>query len=241
MKKTLFYNFLFSLVLFSCAQEPSAVVSEGQAVNGGDSLVSSDSVIVNAVTYTGRNIFTRQSCTVDLSIVEENGSHVYLLNVDQNVHGAALPATEANMYRFDFATNTYSDAETGRGDLALAGAILRDGSKADINNLLNDEIATTLEYSIRIETTAPSAETFEEALEEVVANPSELANHRADLDYFDRVIFKIFHGGHYDSSGCERMVPTGVRQVEFNVSHSDDHDDDDHDDHDDDHDDHDHD
>lgn len=212
------------------------------ALTSATAFASGDTIKKNAVVFQGSDFFG-QSCNMALSLIEENGEHVFLTKMGYGIHGQALPDAETSLYRFDISTNSFGDAQNGTGPVTFGGAILNDGSEADMNNLAAYERSGQLAYSIRVETTATSAEDYEEALEEVVADPSQLAAYASTLDQINRVVVKIAHHGHFDAAGCVGFKLAGIGQFEFELDEHDGHDHDDHDDHDDhgDHDDHDHD
>jgi hypothetical protein len=243
MKNISLIALLLTLNLSACAQEPSAVVSAAQIAGGPSGLEAVDTITKNSVSYTGSDFFG-SSCGLDLSLIEEDGSHHFLVKVNYAVHGLALPDTEASLYRFDIASNSYSDSVTGNGTVTLGAALLNNDAEADMNSLSSYEAQGLLEYSVRVETGASSAMDFEESLEEVVNDPTKLSLFAAELDVVKRIVVKIGHAGHYDASGCIDMKLTGTSQVDFEIAEHgehDDHDEDEHEDHDEDEHDHDHD
>ena len=169
---------------------------------------------------------------------EKNGGHVFLTKLNYVLHGENMPATEARLYKFDRRTGKYSDPNSRGGDLTFGGLILNDNQDPDINLLRSYESTGALEYYLSIETGAYSAERYEEALETVVSDTTQLTTYTQILDKIKRVLSKKLHAGHYDASFCDGFKLDSVRAVTFEIGH---HDDDDHDhgDHDD-HDDHDH-
>lgn len=211
------------MLLISCAQEPSPVVSPLRAFTGVGDLNPTDSIIKNAAIFKGTDFFG-QSCGLAISLIEENGEHVFLTKLDYKLHGETLPAIESNLYRFDLASNTYSDPETGTGAVTFGGALLNDESEADLNQLATYEANGKLVYSLRIETNASSAHDYEEAIEEVISDPTQLAAYSSTLDQINRVVFKLAHAGHYDAAGCIGLKLDKVMTVEFEVGEHDDHD-----------------
>ncbi|MCF8058482.1 MAG: hypothetical protein K9K67_04245 [Bacteriovoracaceae bacterium] len=222
-------NFRYPLALFctlilnTCAQEPSPVVAAQSGFTGIADLNPAGPMTKNAVVYKGSDFFG-QSCGLAVSLIEENGEHLYLTKVNYKLHGETLPDVESTIYRFDLASNSYSDAETGNGNITLGAAILNDGSIADLNLLSVYESQGRLVYSLRVETTASSASSFDEALEKVVDDPQELAAYASTLDQISRIVFKINHAGHYDATGCLNLKLDSVSKTDFNVGHHDDHD-----------------
>lgn len=215
------------LSLSACAQEPSSVVSPDQIAGGSSALEQETDIISkNAINYSGTDFFG-SSCGLDLSIIEENGNHLFLVKVNYLLHGTVLPVTESSMFRFDLAANSYNDPDTEAGLLTLGAALLNNGTEADMNLLSTYESQGLLEYSVRVETNATSAIDFEEALEEVVVDPAALNLYKMELDLIERIVFKIAHAGHYDASGCIGMKLSGVSQVDFEIGEHDDHDHDD--------------
>lgn len=221
-------NLLFALLLLpmvsACAQEPNPVVAPlgGSVVDGAPNLGGTGPTAQKALYYTGTDFFG-QSCSFAISL--EEGSHELLTKVDYKVHGQALPDIEAGFYRFDITSNSYNDANSGEGKVTMAGALLNVDEEVDLNRLSEYESHGELEYSLRIETNASSYVDFEEAMEEVIEDETQLAAYSSTLDQIDRVIFKVGHAGHYDAGACVSIRLVDVREVEFSVAdHDGDHD-----------------
>lgn len=223
MKNIISLVILSTLALSSCAQEPSPVVDSLSGFTSIGDLNPADSIVKNAVTFKGTDFFGQQ-CGLALSLIEENGEHVFLTKLDYKLHGEELPAIETNLYRFVLGTNTYSDSQTGTGTVTFGGALLSDETEADMNQLSSYESTGNLLYSLRVETGAASATDYEEALEEVINDPSQLAAYSSSLDQITRIVFKLNHAGHYDASGCIGLKLDKVMTVEFKVGEHDDHD-----------------
>ena len=254
MKKVL-HSFLFIISLFyllSCAQEPNAVIAAkgGGDSSGYDPLNPGDAITKNAVIFKGSDLFGT-SCELALSVMEEDGGHVFLTKLNYVLHGENMPATEARLYKFDHRTGRYSGPNSRGGDhLKFGGLILNSNQDPDINLLRSYESTGALVYALIVEIDenfAYSAKIYEEALETVVSDTAQLSTYTPVLNKISRVVFKKAHVGHYDASSCDGFKLDSVRAVTFEIGHHDDDDDHDHDDDDhdhgdhDDHDDHDHD
>jgi len=238
MKKVL-HSFLFIISLFyllSCAQEPNAVIAAkgGGDSSGYDPLNPGDAITKNAVIFKGSDLFGT-SCELALSVMEEDGGHVFLTKLNYVLHGENMPATEARLYKFDRRTGIYSGPNSRVGDLTFGGLILNSNQDPDINLLRSYESTGALVYALKVETFAYSAERYEEALETVVSDATQLSSYASVLDKISRVVLKKTHAGHYDASSCDGFKLDNVRAVTFEIGHhdDDDHDHGDHDDHDD--------
>jgi len=236
MKKTPFYSLILALAFVSCAQEPSAVVASGSSFGGNNSLEGTDIVTKSAVSFNGFDL-DGNSCGLNISMIEEKGENLFLINLDYRLHGLALPDVEASLYRFSLrGSPQYSTELSDAGLLTLGAALLRDESEADLNELTSYESQGLLEYSVRIETSSSSATDFENSLLEVINDPTKLSSQSDKLNVMRRVVLKIGHGNHYDPALCTDLeLSSNVGQVSFELGHHDGHDHGDDHDHDEDH------
>ncbi len=255
MKLSSTLTLLALISINACAQEPTPAVEASPAFTSIADLSPEGSITKNALLFKGSDFFGK-SCGLALSLIEEDGEHVFLTKVDYKLHGEELPDVESNLYRFDIDNNAYNDAVTGTGNLTFGGALLSNDLEVDLNLLADYEAQGSLIYSLRVETNASSPSDYEEALEAVLQNPALLPSYSATLDQVSRLVFKLSHAGHYDASGCFGLKISNIAQTEFLIEdhdghdhdgddhadhEGDDHDEDDHADHDgDDHEDHDH-
>ncbi len=227
---------LFSLS--GCAEEPKAVVSPIDSFIGGETQTPGQDLTLNSLVFAGADFFG-QSCHLHLALKEEKGGHSVLAKLEYSLHGQTLPDLETGVYRYDLSQNQYSDVHSTNGSIAFAGALVHDVDDVDVNQLPAYEAQGELIYSLRVDLSAADFHDYEEAMEIVLDDPSQLAAYSSTLNQVNRAIFKIGHAGHYDAAGCVGFNLEGVEEVTFEVGdhgHDDDHDDD----HDHDHDDHDH-
>lgn len=225
-----------TLSLTSCAQEPSPIVANSSEVGGLTGLNPAPAEKKMAVAFTGSDLFGA-SCRFLVAVEEHGGEKHFLTKVDYLLHGETLPDIEAEAYRYELGSNSYSDVDGASGTLAIAGALLTDGSMGDVNQLANYESTGKLDYSLRVDFSGDDFLGFSEALEAVTANANDLPAYESSLNQLSRIIFKIGHAGHYDASACLGLKVSQVEEVEFKLGdHDDDHDHDHDDDHDHDHD-----
>ena len=187
-----------------------------------------DVITKNAVIFEGKD-FSNNSCNLAVSMTHENGEHIFLTKVEYSVHGENLPANESNFYRFDRSTKTYNDVQTGNGKIVLAGAVLNDETEADLNQLNAYKASGNFKYSLLVNLNPTSPEDFEEALEEVIEDPTQLAAFASSLDVAGSLGGETAHchGGHhchYDRFACRITGNLKVEEVEFEIGDHDDHD-----------------
>lgn len=220
-------SLFFLVILNSCAGEPDfAVDSIASGISGSSTVVVEEGI--DAIVFEGRDLFTNRSCNVSLALFEENGSHTWIASVNYVLHGERLPDIALGEYRFDINTNTYhSISEVDEGSPVLVGGLLRDGDAFEIEKM-QDYIANfELAYSLQLDL-SPSINlsSFEEAMEEVIADPTRLESFNAELNQINRIVFRLYHSGHYDAGGCAitKAISVTAKNFELEVSESGDHD-----------------
>lgn len=233
MKNLLKISLLFTLSLTSCAQEPNPIVDIVNEVGGQSTLNPEEGEKKMAIGFLGSDLFGNR-CRLLVAVEEHGGEKYFLTKVDYILHGETLPDIEAEFFRYDLGQNTYSDLNTSSGSLVMAGGLLENGQTVDVKKLVQYEQSGLLKYSLRVDFKADDWQSFTEAIEKVTADSSEFSAFESSLNQVERIIFKLKHAGHYDSSACVALRPTSVEEVEFGMGtdHDDDHDHDhDHDDH----------
>lgn len=216
MKNTYIILACCAILLLSCAENPSPVVDSFGGFTSVADLQPSDSLKVNTAVFKGTDFFG-QSCNLSLSVIKENGKNVYLAKMDYILHGLTLPSLRADLYRFDIGTNTYSDTNTGAGNVTFGGAVLKERQSPNLNALASYEASGDLIYSLRVETSAASASDYAFALEQVVNDPTQLAAFSSTLDQITQIIFKLAHAGHYDAAGCVGLKLSSVVEEEIKI------------------------
>ncbi len=216
--KKLAQIFIVLLLIASCAEEPTPVVDSVGGVIGTGEVNPSETIEKDAIIFKGNGTIDGQECVLAISVFEDEGQKRFLTKLDYILHGSKLPDLATDLYKYEFFTNTFSDSETGQGNITFAGAIRTQNQSSDVNALPSYESDGSLVYFLRIETFAADAKDFAAAIENVVNDPSQLAANEFEIDQVDTAVFKVAHAGHYDASQCENLFLEEVKKVEFKLN-----------------------
>ena len=237
--KNLMFSALVLLLLASCAEEPSTVVdptsnvsgTQGQIGDSGGDAGSGDQdgsnpgpnddlepvIKKNALKYNGFGLIGG-NCNLLITTVEKEGSLSVIAKLDYIIHDQQLPSMTTNFYSYnpDADSNSYSDINSGLGDISFAGIKRSNTEIYDMNSLESYEQDGSLEYFLRVDTTTASNE-FGQALEAVIEDPTKLSENLAILNQVTTAYFKVLHLNHYDPGLCLDFEIDQVTEIEFKL------------------------
>lgn len=243
-----FLQVFVSIMFFSnvsCAEEPTSPISGKVAKNESpkeqESEQAHEKLTLDSLVYEGKKPFGGQ-CSVAVAVVEDedHGHHHLVAKVGYRVHGQALADSEVMFKDYNLDKNSFYDLEKGpKGSVpVLISASTKDGKAVeDINALEALEQSGQLQQFVRFDFFAGTeAHDFIEALEAVtIAGKSTIEDEKTLLNVLEQTVFKINHGGHYDTVACFKFKPLNVQKLDYDLDadheedHGEDHDDHDHD------------
>lgn len=252
---------LTSLLLINtaCAETPNSAVAPKATT---DTETAQETNELKALTFAGKVmrfnqtkgkfVPTKKACTMQMSVVEEDGGHHVVAQMVEAIHGQKSSAMELESYYLSIDEDKYLETQPSSGDFvpALVAVALDDEDEiVDVNKLLEYEEEGHLVQSLQFhfQSEANLSDMIEEMEAIVEAPNSQLTTKNlATLNNMEKSIIQIEHIGHIDAVNCGNFSledHTDMVTFNFKFEHSDDDhgDEDDHDhDHDDEDDDHDH-
>lgn len=226
-----------SLFMTACSEKPSTPVApapvEEVEVLTKEAVVYEGRILKqNAVT--GEFVETEKLCTLNFTVIEEDGGHYILAALGETVHGQNLSAMELDPYYLSLNDGIYGKAKPLAGDYktAMVGLALSDEDiEPDVNQIQTyaDEGNLLLEQSMEFIFKKDMLFTeFEEEVEEIVETKIKNLSNKSTqiLNQLERVFIHVKHTGHVDPRFCGGFsLKTATTVFDFPLGLEHDHDD----------------